>query len=719
MMRQYQLVEKVRAYDPQADEALLNRAYLFSLKAHGSQTRANGDPYFSHPVEVAGILTDLKLDADTIATALLHDVVEDTVSTIEEIRDHFGDKVAELVDGVTKLSRLEIQTEHARQAENFRKLLLAMSNDIRVLLVKLADRLHNMRTLQFIPKPEKRRRIAAETLEIYAPLAERIGMRWMKEELEDIAFAELEPEAHETIISRLEFLRDQGRSLVEEIVQELHQAITASGLQAEVSGREKRPFAIWRKMQQRHVPFEALSDVMAFRLVLPDEEDCYRALGVVHRRWSMVPGRFKDYISTPKRNNYQSLHTTLIGPKQVRIEIQIRTWKMHEVAQYGVAAHWHYKQNVAAPLNIREGQDLRWLQELLEILESASSPEEFLEHTKIAMYNDTVFAFTPKGDLISLPRGATIIDFAFAVHTEIGNQTVGAKVNGLVVPLKHELANGDQVEILTSSNQEPSPRWEHFVVSAKARAAIRRFVRQRHQEDHARLGRTILQSAAAKEGVELMQEALERAKESLTLESVSTLYSALGRGDVTAAQVLRSAFPGIQLHDDQTQVARDRTGDWVRSGDPKTAIPIKGLAHGMAVHLSDCCHPLPGDRIVGLLSKGRGVMVHTIDCEALADHADQPDRWLDIAWTHDEEALGFFAGRLRLVVVNEAGTLASIAAVVAKHGGNISNLKITDRDIDFFTMFMDVEVHDAKHLAQIVSALRANRLISTAERQRG
>ncbi|MGF1606733.1 MAG: RelA/SpoT family protein [Rhodothalassiaceae bacterium] len=720
MIRQYQLVEKVKSYDPQVDEALLNRAYVFSMKAHGSQTRANGDPYFSHPLEVAGILTDLKLDGDTIATALLHDVVEDTVSTITEIESLFGSKVAELVDGVTKLSRLELQTERQRQAENFRKFLLAMSNDIRVLLVKLADRLHNMRTLQFIPNPEKRRRIALETLEIYAPLAERVGMRWMKEELEEICFPELEPEAFETVRSRLEFLRAEAGDLVGDIVEELEATVRAAGLDATVTGREKTPYGIWRKMQQRHVPFEAISDVMAFRVIVPDEPACYQALGVVHRRWPMVPGRFKDYMSTPKRNNYRSLHTTVIGPKQMRIEIQIRTPQMHRVAEFGVAAHWHYKSNGRTVVPERESEGYRWIRDLLEILESASTPEEFLEHTKIAMYQDTVFAFTPKGDLISMPRGATVVDFAYAVHTEIGNQTVGAKVNGRQVPLHHVLNNGDQVEVLTSVNQVPSPRWESFVVSGKARAAIRRFVRQRRQAEYAELGRTLLARAFEREGVDLNDKALAGACKSLSCDGAQDVCAMVGRGDVTERDVLRAAFPGIQLTEDTEKIARDRAGNWTKSGAAGDgAIPIRGLTPGMAMHLADCCHPLPGDRIVGLLSQGQGVMIHTIDCEALEAFADTPERWVDVSWTTKEESLGFFAGRLKLVVLNEAGTLAKIANIVAKYDGNISNLKITDRDPDFFTMLVDVEVRDVKHLSRIVSAMRANRVVSSADRLRG
>ncbi|MBK5912310.1 bifunctional (p)ppGpp synthetase/guanosine-3',5'-bis(diphosphate) 3'-pyrophosphohydrolase [Rhodothalassium salexigens] len=718
MIRQYELVERVKAYDPELNEAQLNRAYVFSMKAHGSQVRASGDPYFSHPLEVAGILTKMKLDSDTIVTALLHDVVEDTVSTIDEIEGLFGSKIAELVDGVTKLSRIEMQTESQRQAENFRKFVLAMSNDIRVLLVKLADRLHNMRTLHYIKKPEKRRRIARETLDIYAPLAERVGLRWMKDELEELAFAQLEPEGFESITTRLAYLREQGGDLIGRIIEELRKTVSTYGLQAEISGREKRPFGIWKKMQERHVPFESMSDVMAFRLVVDDIAQCYQALGIVHARWPMVPGRFKDYISTPKRNGYRSLHTTVIGPQRMRIEIQIRSRDMHAVAEHGVAAHWSYKQsNDHAPL--ADSERYRWLRDLLDILENASSPEEFLEHTKIAMFQDTVFSFTPKGELITMPKGSSMIDFAYAVHTEVGNRCVGAKVNGRMVPLHQRIATGDQIEILTQDDQTPSPRWETFAITAKARSAIRRFVRQREQSEYAQLGRTLLTRLCEVEGVDLSADAVGTAAKALGLAGPTDLYVAIGRGDKTEAEAIRAAFPSIQLSSDRRPSTARRI-DWQRKGQAGDgAIPIKGLTPGMAVHLSECCHPLPGDRIVGVLSPGQGVLVHTIDCEALEAFNDVPERWVDVAWTNGSDSLGFFTGRLKLVVLNESGVLATVANMCARHEGNISNLKITDRAPDFFTIMLDVEVSDVRHLHSIISALRANRVISSAERLRG
>ncbi|MBW8056151.1 MAG: bifunctional (p)ppGpp synthetase/guanosine-3',5'-bis(diphosphate) 3'-pyrophosphohydrolase, partial [Nitrospira sp.] len=494
MIRQYELVERVKAYDPTADEDALNRAYVFAMKAHGSQKRASGDLYFSHPLEVAGILTGMRLDTATIITALLHDTIEDTDVTLAEIDAMFGKGIASLVDGVTKLTRLELQSDQTRQAENFRKLLLAMSEDIRVLLVKLADRLHNMRTLHFIKDETKRWRVANETMDIFAPLAERIGTREIKDELEDLSFIELNPQAHDSLKARLEFLRKEGGNQVPRIIKELKRTLGKAGIEAEVSGREKQPYSIWRKMERKNVEFEQLSDIVAFRIVVDTVEQCYATLGVVHAAYPMVPGRFKDHISTPKPNGYQSVHTAVIGPENMRIEIQIRTKEMQEFAEHGVAAHWHYK-SPDGKLTSREGRQYRWIRELLEILDHAAGPEEFLEHTKLEMFPDQVFCFTPKGDLIALPAGATPVDFAYAVHSEIGDTCVGAKINGRMKPLRTELQNGDQVEIICSKTQTPSPTWERFIVTGKARSHIRRFVRLQRRAQYHDLGKTIMQKA--------------------------------------------------------------------------------------------------------------------------------------------------------------------------------------------------------------------------------
>jgi len=718
MIRQVELVERVLSYDADADEDLLNRAYVFSLKAHGSQKRASGDPYFSHPLEVAAILTGFKLDTATIATALLHDTIEDTVATYAEIEKLFGVEIAKLVDGVTKLSRLEIQSERNKQAENFRKLLLAMSNDIRVLLVKLADRLHNMRTLQHIKDPDKRKRIAVETVEIYAPLAERIGMQEVKDELEDIAFGELHADARASILSRLEYLRGTDGSFVTRIEDELKRTLANAGVESWISGRQKRPVSIWRKMQSKDVAFEQLSDIVAFRIVVADIEACYKALGVVHAAYPMVPGRFKDYVSTPKPNGYRSIHTTVLGPEGYRIEMQIRSTEMQEIAEVGVAAHWRYKQRIVTAEG--EGQQYRWLRELLEILEQAEDPEEFLEHTKLSMFQDQVFCFTPKGDLFSLPRGSTPVDFAYAVHSDVGDTCVGSKVNGRLVPLRTELANGDQVEILRSKTQTPSPTWESFVVTGKARACIRRFIRNQQRDEYAALGRQILQKAFKEAGETFAEKAVDAAVKSLKMKTVEDVYVALGDGSVHDRSVMHAIFPGrdVEQSADEKVVSLARARARAAKGD--SAVSIRGLIPGMALHFAGCCHPLPGDRIVGIVTTGRGVTIHTIDCDTLEQLVDQPDRWLDVAWDRDVEADDQrFTGRIHTVVTNEPGALSALTTVIARYKANINNLRITNRSTEFFEMALDLEVKDVKHLTNIIAALRASPMISSVERARG
>ena len=714
MMRQFELVERVKSYDPSADESALNRAYVFSMKAHGTQKRASGDPYFSHPVEVAGILAGMRLDSSSIVTGLLHDTVEDTLATLEEIERSFGPEIARLVDGVTKLSRVELQSGQTKQAENFRKLVLAMSEDIRVLLVKLADRLHNMRTLRFIKDPEKRKRIARETMDIYAQLAERIGMHEMKDQLEDLAFTELYPDARESIIARLAFLRDKGGDLVPSIIAELKDVLKKAGIEAQVSGREKSPYSIWRKMQRKDVGFEQLADIMAFRVVVEKAEECYQALGIIHSHYPVVPGRFKDYISTPKPNQYRSLHTGVIGPERQRIEIQIRTREMHEVAELGVAAHWSYHQGAPST----EGPQYRWLRELLDILEHASGPEEFLEHTRLEMFQDQVFCFTPKGDLFALPRGATPVDLAYAVHSEIGDTCVGAKINGRLVPLRTQLQNGDQVEIVTSKVQTPSPTWERFVVTGKARARIRRFIRTQQRQQYLDLGKSILQKAFRQEGHELTEKATHEALKIFNVDTAEDLFVSVGEGVRTGREVVHAIFPPKADEKPRKVVPlSEARGKGKKASD--TAVPIRGLIPGMALHFAGCCHPLPGDRIVGIVTTGKGVTIHTIDCETLENYADTPERWLDVAWSSSGDPTQAHVGRINVIIGNEPGSLGSLTTIIGKHAGNITNLKITNRSQDFFEIIVDIEVQDVKHLTNIIAALRAAPSINSVDRARG
>ncbi|HEX3483938.1 MAG TPA: bifunctional (p)ppGpp synthetase/guanosine-3',5'-bis(diphosphate) 3'-pyrophosphohydrolase [Micropepsaceae bacterium] len=708
LMRQTTLIERVRAYDPDADEAILNRAYVFAMQAHGPQMRASGDPYFSHPLEVAGILTDLKLDTATIATALLHDTVEDTNVTIDEIKEKFGDEIAGLVDGVTKLSQLELFSERTKQAENFRKLMLAMSNDIRVLLVKLADRLHNMRTLSHVKNPEARHRIAQETIEIYAPLAGRIGMQNMREELEDLAFAELDPEARESIVRRMERLDAQSSARIQRIADEIKRKLAESGIEAWVLGRAKRPYSIWRKLKDKKSNFEQLSDVFGFRAVVGTEEDCYRALGVLHRFWRMVPERFKDFISLPKSNGYRSIHTTVIGPENQRVEVQIRTQEMHEVAERGVAAHWRYREKINEndPTAMRAYE---WLRDMVDLLERGESPEEFYEHSKLSLYQDQVFCFTPKGMLIALPRGATPIDFAYFVHTDVGNTAVGAKVNGVHTPLHTPLKNGDQVEIICSKEQTPSPLWERFVVTGRARAEIRRYLRHAQRDQHVSLGRKILEKVFADEGFELTDKAIDGVLRKLRLAKADDVYADVGRGALRADEVLQAVYPELKANP-----ARKRASYLAPNSG---SVSIGGLTEGIGYRLGSCCHPIPGDRIIGLMVPGEGCVIHTVDCEVLDRHQDSMADWIDVRWKDHGGALS--VARIVVRLKNSTGALATLANVISHNGANISNLKITNRNPLYFEFQVDVEVRDAAHLENLIRALKVDLAVEAVERVRG
>ncbi len=546
MMRQYELVERVKRYNPLADEALLNKAYIYAMKAHGSQKRASGDLFFGHPLEVAAILTDLKLDDATIAAAVLHDTVEDTEATLEEITRMFGPQIGTLVDGLTKINRLDLVSKQAAQGENFRKLLLAIANDVRVLLVKLADRLHNMRTLQFM-SPEKRRRIAEETLDIYAPLAGRMGIQEMREELEDLSFQNLDPDAYGTISRHLRDLTVRSERLVDVIEKDLSAKLEAQGISARVSGRQKRPYSIWRKMERKSVAFEQLSDIFGFRIIVETMDECYRALGVVHTSWPMVPGRYKDYISTPKQNDYRSIHTTVIGPGSQRVELQIRTQAMDEVAEYGIAAHALYKEGVNDNSRLaNESRAYQWLRRTVDLLAEGDNPEEFLEHTKLELFHDQVFCFTPKGRLIALPRGATPIDFAYAVHTDVGNTAVGCKINGQITPLLTELQNGDEVEIVRAAGQTPPAAWESLVVTGKARASIRRATRTAVRRQYTGLGRQILERAFERGNKAFSDDKLKAALPRLARVSIEDVLAAVGRGEMFSGDVVRAVYPDFK-----------------------------------------------------------------------------------------------------------------------------------------------------------------------------
>ena len=696
MLRQYELVERVKAYDPDADEAMLNHAYVYTVQKHGTQKRASGDPYFSHPVEVAGLMTDLRLDQETIATALLHDTVEDTLATIEDIEANFGPEIARLVDGVTKLSKIEQLPEDERAAENLRKFLLAMSEDIRVLLVKLGDRLHNMRTLHFISKEEKRRRIARETMDIYAPLAERVGMYEYMREMQALAFEQLEPEAFATITGRLAEIRSQDSGQVDAVALAIKQALAEAGLMVEVSGREKHPYSIWKKMAERHLPFDQVTDIFAFRVITESVEDCYRAMGVLHTVWQFIPGKFKDYISTPKSNGYRSLHTSLIYENSMRVEVQIRTREMHRTNEFGLAAHWAYKQHDRA-----DGQ-VAWLRDLIEIVDASHDPEELLENTRLAIYQDRIFAFSPKGALFQLPKGATSVDFAFAVHTDLGAATVGAKINGRHMPLRTPLSNGDVVEIIKGSDAEPQLSWLGFVVTGKARAAIRRAVRNKEREDVAELGSKLYDQIAARTPAKVGKKALREALKRLGMEDEEDLMYAIGAAEISDQEVMEALVPGSTADFGEDP-------EWARKR--KQAISIRGLKSGSAYTLAECCHPVPGDRIVGLRRKGESVEVHNIQCLSLANGIDND--WLDLEWG---DRSGLATGRLLVTLYDRRGTIAEMANIVARNHADVRSLDKVRIEDPFATYEIDIEVQDLAHLTRILSALRASDAVAQADR---
>lgn len=717
VLRQFELIEAVKAYDPTADEALLNRAYVYAMKMHGSQLRASGDPYFAHPIQVAGILTEYKLDTATIVTALLHDVVEDTSATRDDIAAMFGEEVAGLVEGVTKLSRLELQAEHTRQAENLRKFILAISRDVRVLLVKLADRLHNIRTLKYV-KPEKRERISRETLEVYAPLGRSIGIHSIASELEELAFEHLNPTARTAIERRLEALKLEHGRATDRVAREIEQALSEAGITARVYGRQKTPYSIWRKLQRKSVGFSSLSDIYGFRVLVEFEDDCYRALGVIHRAWPMVPERFKDFISTPKSNNYRSLHTTVVGPGGLRIEMQIRTEAMDRVAEDGVAAHWAYKNKSygfdQAAMEAEGGRDpLQNLRHLVQVIEHGEGGEDWVEHAKLEMYLDQVFVFTPKGTLITLPRGGMALDFAYAVHTEVGDTAVGVKINGELKPMRTQLQNGDVVEIVRGSKREAPADWRSLTVTGRARSAIRRHIRSSERDEFQKLGKATLEQTLSRAGKSLTEVTLKPTLETLAIPTEDDLFDAIGRGRLPANRVAETLFPGLK----GTLAAQP---DRKRIGDAQARLFVRGggLTPGVSIHFGACCSPVPGDRIVGILEPDTGLTVHVIDCQKLADFADDDSVWNDLQWTPQAEQ-GVAVARFRATIKNAPGMLGQVATVIGEAGGNILNLKMALRQTDFFDLDIDVEVTDAKHATTVMAALRTNPSVDTVERARG
>ncbi len=716
LIRQHELIERVRAYDPQVDERPLNRAYVFSMKAHGGQTRKSGDPYFVHPLAVAAILTDLKADPATVVTALLHDVVEDTDVTVEEIRKRFGDEIARLVDGVTKLSQIELKSEASKQAENFRKLVVAMADDVRVLLVKLADRLHNMRTLGHVPDPEKRRRVAVETMEIYAPLAGRIGVHRFRDELEDIAFQELSPQAFETIRRRLE---DLERSIGPGVIllrNALREKLEAAGIVAEVFSREKRAYSIWRKMATKNVSFDELADIYAFRVIVETVDDCYRALGVIHSSWRIIPTEFDDYISAQKPNYYQSIHTAVIGPPRPdggrqRVEIQIRTREMHETAERGVAAHWQYKETAGKRPSVQivaPGQydPYETPRRLVEMFQHGEDPEEALRYAKLELFQDQVFCFTPKGRVIALPKGATALDFAYAVHTDVGDTCIGVKVNGVSKPLRTPLKNGDVVLVLRSENATVPPEWETMAVTGRARSAIRRRVKKMKYAEHLELGRTMAENVFQGAQLELTPKAINAALKKLGEKSVDDVFAKVGRGDLSVSELVEAVYPGVS-HETEGEIRA--AGMYAF----KPRLAIDGLPPRATVTMGKCCAPIPGERIVGLKRDGH-VVVHAIDCVTLENEAAADGAWIDLKWRDKDNHIAY--AKIVVTVRNEIGVLSEIAGIIARYGVSIANIRLDNRSPDFVELFIDIVVKDIRQLEQMLAGIRASAHVLSAER---
>jgi len=711
MMRQYELVERVAGYIENPDESLINKAYVYAMQKHGEQTRKSGDPYFSHPLEVAAILTDLRVDEETVAVALLHDTIEDTDATRLEIDELFGGEIGQLVDGLTKLNKLDLVSNKAKQAENLRKLLLAISDDIRVLLVKLADRLHNMRTLGAMP-PDKCRRIATETMEIYAPLAGRMGMQDLRDELEELSFRYIHEEAYKTVTGHLQELAEKNKTLIAEISEYLVEYLAEKNIHANVASRQKKPYSIFRKMQSKALAFEQLSDIFGFRVIVDTVEDCYRTLGIVHTHWAMVPGRFKDFISVPKQNEYQSIHTTVVGPLHQRVELQIRTNKMHQFAEYGIAAHAAYKEGGQT---ISESKAYESLRLTIEQLAEADNPEEFLEHTKLELFLDQVFCFSPKGRIITLPKGATPIDFAYAVHTDIGNSCIGCKLNGKIMPVITELSNGDEVEIIRSEKQSPPAAWEAVVVTGKARSSIRRASRQAVRKQYSTLGARILERAFARADLPYEQGMLNGAMTRLARNHREDILSDIGRGEMSTDDVIKAIYPDFETSQQDAVASAKNSKSNLATSD----VPIRGVEGDLPVSFSKEGGAVPGDAIVGIHNPGKGVVIYPKDSKTLAALEEDRQNWIDVRWDIDPENPERFSARLHALIANELGVLANMSETIARNDGNIQSLNLQVTVDDFQELEIDLDVWDLNHLTRIIQELKASPAVNKIERITG
>ncbi len=699
-------LEELVIYLNASDKSVVSKAINFSNKAHKNQTRQSGDPFVTHPIEVAKILTSIKLDASSIAAGLLHDTVEDTEITNESIQDIFGDQISQLVQGLTKINKFSLKANKLKLGENYRKLLLASTEDLRVILVKLADRLHNMRTIEFIKDENKRINTSMETLEVFSPLAQRLGMKEWQDELEDLAFKSINSDARNSIIDRLDYLKSKDENIIDEIRYELSNIFSAEGINCKIDGRIKSPYSIWNKIKKKNISFEQLSDIMAFRIITNSTRECYRCLGIIHRKFSYIQGRFKDFISAPKSNGYRAIHTSIMGPKNKKIEIQFRSNVMNQIADYGVAAHWKYKD----PKKIKDNdtKEYKWMHELLDLMNSSLNQDELIENAKINLFQNDIYVFTPKGDVIELPKSATPVDFAYSIHSQIGDKCVGAKVNGKLQPLKTILKNGDQIEIITSEESQPSPLWQRFAVTSKVKSQVRRFFRTKKRDEYIMFGKQILDSFFVKENYELNKSTINKIKKDFKLSDIEDLYELVGSGNMTAVSVLKKIYPEFNY----------KSANKFKN-ESENSIKLKGLTAGMSYHLSGCCSPIKGDTIVGIVTAGIGVAVHTVDCETLSSYNDNPERWLNISWDNSVNKNTVSNSRLNLVLKNQPGSLGKVTTIIAKNNGNISNINFSIRKVDFYEIIIDIEVRDTNHLKNILAALRLVSEVSSLERIKG
>ena len=699
-------LESITSYLTKQEKYKVIDALRLSQEAHSNQLRKSGDPFITHPLEVAKILTSIKLDADSIVAGLLHDTLEDTNLDIEEINKKFGNEIVELVEGLTKINKYSLKVKNQKFGENYKKLILATTKDLRVILVKLADRLHNMRTIQFIKDENKKTKIALETLEVFSPLAQRLGMKEWQDELEDISFEIINPDAKKTIIERLEYLKSKDDNIVDEIRYELKNIFFQEDLFCKVEGRIKSPYSIWNKIKNKNISFEQLSDIMAFRIITNSTRECYRCLGIIHRQYPYIQGRFKDFISAPKSNGYRALHTSVMGPKNKKIEIQFRSNIMDQIADFGVASHWKYKD----PKKIKEkdAKEYKWVYDLVDSMNSSVTQDELIQNSKLKVFQNDIFVFTPKGDLIELPKNATPVDFAYAIHSQIGDKCVAAKINDKLQPLKTILNNGDQIEIITSESSQPSPLWRRFAVTTKVKSQLRRFFKNKKREEHIIFGREILINYFQKENYDFNNNIQQKILENFNYKSIDDVYASIGSGEITALSVIKKIYPEynyipVSKFNENTQ----------------NPIKLKGLTAGMSYHLAGCCSPLKGDSIVGIVTAGIGVAVHTLDCDTLTSYQDTPDRWLNISWDNQSSLETISNARIVVVLFNKPGSLGKVTTVIAKNNGNISNILFSVRKPDFFEIIIDIEVRDANHLQNIIAALRMEKEVSSLERLKG